>query len=207
MPGTRTTQNVGPVLGSCYPVDVALVADEVNLWERNAKLIVYKRTQGQGKFEAVISDAEGNEHDVIVGATAAVAHASRHTLNEPKPKDTPQTSNDTKGPSAEATPKKNNTGNRFDALCDEEESAVASPDAASYSAPRSSARLSEQRRVEVEMMSKAANAWATHKAKSAIRRLREECPRLPCRGGCSCEADRRVCERVRCRPPSASAEG
>ena len=133
MPGTRTTQNVGPVLGSCYPVDVALVADEVNLWERNAKLIVYKRTQGQGKFEAVISDAEGNEHDVIVGATAAVAHASRHTLNEPKPKDTPQTSNDTKGPSAEATPKKNNTGNRFDALCDEEESAVASPDAASYS--------------------------------------------------------------------------
>ena len=56
MPGTRTTQNVGPVLGSCYPVDVALVADEVNLWERNAKLIVYKRTQGQGKFEAVISD-------------------------------------------------------------------------------------------------------------------------------------------------------
>ena len=89
MPGTRTTQNVGPVLGSCYPVDVALVADEVNLWERNAKLIVYKRTQGQGKFEAVISDAEGNEHDVIVGATAAVAHASRHTLNEPKPKDTP----------------------------------------------------------------------------------------------------------------------
>jgi len=71
MPGTRTTQNVGPVLGSCYPVDVALVADEVNLWERNAKLIVYKRTQGQGKFEAVISDAEGNEHDVIVGATAA----------------------------------------------------------------------------------------------------------------------------------------
>ena len=108
MPGTRTTQNVGPVLGSCYPVDVALVADEVNLWERNAKLIVYKRTQGQGKFEAVISDAEGNEHDVIVGATAAVAHASRHTLNEPKPKDTPQTSNDTKGPSAEATPKKNN---------------------------------------------------------------------------------------------------
>ena len=174
MPGTRTTQNVGPVLGSCYPVDVALVADEVNLWERNAKLIVYKRTQGQGKFEAVISDAEGNEHDVIVGATAAVAHASRHTLNEPKPKDTPQTSNDTKGPSAEATPKKNNTGNRFYALCDEEESAVASPDAASYSAPRSSARLSEQRRVEVEMMSKAANAWATHKAKSAIRRLREE---------------------------------
>ena len=112
MPGTRTTQNVGPVLGSCYPVDVALVADEVNLWERNAKLIVYKRTQGQGKFEAVISDAEGNEHDVIVGATAAVAHASRHTLNEPKPKDTPQTSNDTKGPSAEATPKKNNTGKR-----------------------------------------------------------------------------------------------
>ena len=58
MPGTRTTQNVGPVLGTCYPVDVTLVADEVNLWERNAKLIVYKKTLGQGKFEAVISDAE-----------------------------------------------------------------------------------------------------------------------------------------------------
>ena len=70
MPGTRTTQNVGPVLGTCYPVDVTLVADEVNLWERNAKLIVYKKTLGQGKFEAVISDAEGNEHDVVVGATA-----------------------------------------------------------------------------------------------------------------------------------------
>ena len=80
MPGTRTTQNVGPVLGTCYPVDVTLVADEVNLWERNAKLIVYKKTLGQGKFEAVISDAEGNEHDVVVGATAAVAHASRHAL-------------------------------------------------------------------------------------------------------------------------------
>ena len=70
MPGTRTTQNVGPILGSCYPVDVALVADEVNLWERNAKRsIVYKRSSAkdQGKFEAVISDAEGNEHGVIVG--------------------------------------------------------------------------------------------------------------------------------------------
>ena len=33
------------------------------------------------------------------------------------------------------------------------------------------------------------------------------CPRLPWCGGCSCEADRCVCERVRCRPPSASAEG
>ena len=33
------------------------------------------------------------------------------------------------------------------------------------------------------------------------------CPRLPSCGGCSCEAGRCVCERVRCRPPSASAEG
>ena len=174
MPGTRTTQNVGPVLGTCYPVDVTLVADEVNLWERNAKLIVYKKTLGQGKFEAVISDAEGNEHDVVVGATAAVAHASRHTVDEHTPKETPQASNVSKGPSAETTPKKNTRGNRFDALYDEEESAMASPAEEPYSAPRSSARLSEQRRVEVEMMARAANAWATRKARGVIGRLREE---------------------------------
>ena len=72
MPGTRTTQNVGPVLGACYPVDAILVSDEANLTDRNARVIVYTKALGLGKFDAVVSDAEGNEHHVIVGATAAV---------------------------------------------------------------------------------------------------------------------------------------
>ena len=80
MPGTRTTQNVGPILGALYPIDADLVSDEVNLTERhrNARSIVYKKPLGQGKFDAVVTDTEGNEHGVVVGATAAVAHASRH---------------------------------------------------------------------------------------------------------------------------------
>ena len=75
MPGTRTTQSVGPILGALYPIDADLVSDEVNLTERhrNARSIVYKKPLGQGKFDAVVTETEGNEHGVVVGATAAVA--------------------------------------------------------------------------------------------------------------------------------------
>ena len=85
MPGTRTTQNVGPILGALYPIDADLVSDEVNLTERhrNARSIVYKKPLGQGKFDTVVTDTEGNEHGVVVGATAAVAHASRHVVEAP----------------------------------------------------------------------------------------------------------------------------
>ena len=86
MPGTRTTQNVGPILGARYPIDADLVSDEVNLNEQDrtaSGIVVYKKPQGQGKFEAVVVDAEGNERGVIIGATAAVAHASRHVVEEP----------------------------------------------------------------------------------------------------------------------------
>ena len=75
MPGTRTTQSVGPVLGVCYPVDPNLTADESNLTDLNARVIVYNKALGLGKFDATVSDADGNERNVIVGATAAVAHA------------------------------------------------------------------------------------------------------------------------------------
>ena len=89
MPGTRTTQNVGPILGARYPIDAELVSDEVNLNEcdRTASGIVYKEPHGQGKFGAVIADADGNERHVVVGATAAVAHASRHVVEEPLPRE------------------------------------------------------------------------------------------------------------------------
>ena len=74
MPGTRTTTSVGPILGARYPIDAELVSDEVNLNEcdRTASGIVYKEPHGQGKFGAVIADADGNERHVVVGATAAV---------------------------------------------------------------------------------------------------------------------------------------
>ena len=39
-------------------------------------MIVYTKALGLGKFDAVVSDAEGNEHHVIVGATAAVSETS-----------------------------------------------------------------------------------------------------------------------------------
>ena len=38
-------------------------------------MIVYNKALGLGKFDATVSDADGNERNVIVGATAAVAIA------------------------------------------------------------------------------------------------------------------------------------
>ena len=68
MPGTRTTTSVGPILGARYPIDAELVSDEVNLNEcdRTASGIVYKEPHGQGKFGAVVYDADGNERCVVV---------------------------------------------------------------------------------------------------------------------------------------------
>ena len=56
MPSTRTTQSVGPVLGSRYPVDARLVSDESNLKDRQGAFIVYNKPSGVGgaSFEAVM---------------------------------------------------------------------------------------------------------------------------------------------------------
>ena len=121
MPGTRTTQSVGPVLGSRYPVDARLVSDESNLKDRQGSFIVYNKPSGVGgaSFEAVVTDADGNEHQVLVGAAAAVAHASRHTIDTPKDTTQPSTAG---GTSNVITPKKKKSGNRFDTLSEAEES-------------------------------------------------------------------------------------
>ena len=151
MPGTRTTQSVGPVLGVCYPVDPNLTVDESNLTDLNARVIVYNKALGLGKFDATVSDADGNERNVIVGATAAVAHASRHTIEEPTPTES-QPAIDVRQTPNVSTPKKKKSNNIFETLYDAEEFPTAPPEAAAYSAPRASARLSEQRSEGEECM-------------------------------------------------------
>ena len=135
MPGTRTTQNVGPILGARYPIDADLVSDEVNLNEQDrtaSGIVVYKKPQGQGKFEAVVVDAEGNERGVIIGATAAVAHASRHVVEEPSAKESVKTN--AGGRSLPSTPKKTKEGNPFATLFDADEFPESSPRPPEYTA-------------------------------------------------------------------------
>ena len=175
MPGTRTTTSVGPILGARYPIDAELVSDEVNLNEcdRTASGIVYKEPHGQGKFGAAIVDADGNERHVVVGATAAVAHASRHVVEEPLPREPAKQGNVGEKP-LPSTPKKKKNGNPFETLYDADEFPDSTPRPPEYTAPRSSARLSEQRRAEVELMSKAADSWANVKARRVIERLKAD---------------------------------
>ena len=139
MPGTRTTTSVGPILGARYPIDAELVSDEVNLNEcdRTASGIVYKEPHGQGKFGAAIVDADGNERHVVVGATAAVAHASRHVVEEPLSREPSKQGNVGEKP-LPSTPKKKKNGNPFETLYDADEFPDSTPRPPEYTAPRSS---------------------------------------------------------------------